>query len=450
MQPAWRPNQSLRAQRRLRGWSQEDVAGGLHRLAARLEEPEPGVDGGMVSRWERGSRKPGPRYVRLLSTLFELPAEQLGVVEEQEQNPARSNQESDALVVVSTHGYERVLALQGADEPYRRVVETISEGVVVVDSAARLVYANPAIRAMIGLSADRLSGARLHELFSTGDRARLRSLTQRWTDVAATAGARLCKRAGEGVPVMLSGSPLRTEAFSGALVIVTDISDRMALEARLRELVKRMTTAHEEERQRIAIDIHNDTIQVMAAVDARMARLRARATDEAQLRLILDMDEVIRLAAGKLRTLVFDLRPRELDLKGGLPCALRQYLEKTRVDTNLEFKVTAPSVPGIRPEAQLILYRIAQEALTNVAKHASASRVDVDVEEFNAGVRVRVRDDGVGFIASSLTSVPGHLGMTIMRERAEIAGGWWRCEAEPDEGTVIEFWVPLCAHRSGR
>src|SRR5437763_8479675 len=76
------PNKRLRLQRRLRGWSQEDVVAGLHRLAAGLGESEPGVDATMVSRWERGVRRPRPRYVRLLSTLFELPAEQLGMVQE--------------------------------------------------------------------------------------------------------------------------------------------------------------------------------------------------------------------------------------------------------------------------------------------------------------------------------------------------------------------------------
>lgn len=76
------PNRQLKLQRSLRGWSQENVASGLHRLAASLGERELGVDGTMVGRWERGTRKPRPRYVRLLSRLFELPAEQLGMVEE--------------------------------------------------------------------------------------------------------------------------------------------------------------------------------------------------------------------------------------------------------------------------------------------------------------------------------------------------------------------------------
>lgn len=82
MEQRQRPNRRLRLQRRLRGWSQEDVVAGMHRLAASLGEPEIGVDSTTISRWERGTRRPRPRYVRLLCRLFELPAEQLGVVED--------------------------------------------------------------------------------------------------------------------------------------------------------------------------------------------------------------------------------------------------------------------------------------------------------------------------------------------------------------------------------
>jgi transcriptional regulator with XRE-family HTH domain len=88
MEYGQRPNRRLRLQRRLRGWSQEDVVAGLHRLAATLGEPEIGVDGTTVSRWERGTRRPRPRYVRLLCHLFELPAEHLGLIEDGPTQPS--------------------------------------------------------------------------------------------------------------------------------------------------------------------------------------------------------------------------------------------------------------------------------------------------------------------------------------------------------------------------
>src|SRR5690348_17855539 len=87
MEQGPRPNRQLRLQRRLRGWSQEDVAAGLCRVANSLGESELGVDATMVSRWERGTRRPRPRYVRLLCQLFEVPAEQLGIVDDELAGP---------------------------------------------------------------------------------------------------------------------------------------------------------------------------------------------------------------------------------------------------------------------------------------------------------------------------------------------------------------------------
>jgi transcriptional regulator with XRE-family HTH domain len=116
MEPGQRPNQRLRLQRRLRGWSQEEVAAGLHRLAASLDEPELGVDATMVSRWERGMRRPRPRYVRLLCRLFELSPDQLGIVEDLEHTQAHEVAE-DLLeddAVERRDFIQRVTALLGA------------------------------------------------------------------------------------------------------------------------------------------------------------------------------------------------------------------------------------------------------------------------------------------------------------------------------------------------
>jgi signal transduction histidine kinase len=217
--------------------------------------------------------------------------------------------------------------------------------------------------------------------------------------------------------------------------------ERVRLEERLRELVERLIGAHEEERRSIAADIHDDTVQVMAAVAMRVERLRLRTTDEGQLRLIDDIADTVREAAGRLRSLVFDLRPPALDLEGGLAGSIRVYLAEMAARSGLEFTVSG-GAGGLDADLRLVLYRISQEALINVTKHAAAAHVDVRVEDLDAGVRVSIADDGAGFDASTMESVPGHLGVTAMRERAERAGGWWRCQSAPGSGTMVEFWVP--------
>ena len=90
----------------------------------------------------------------------------------------------------------------------------------------------------------------------------------------------------------------------------------------------------------------------------------------------------------------------------------------------------------------MILYRLAQEALTNVRKHARASTAAVLLDERDGGYRLRVTDNGVGFKVEDASPVPGHLGLAAMRERAELAGGWLRIESAVDAGTTVECWLP--------
>jgi len=94
-------------------------------------------------------------------------------------------------------------------------------------------------------------------------------------------------------------------------------------------------------------------------------------------------------------------------------------------------------------ETGIVLYRITQEALTNIRKHARASRVGVSLDQREGGYLIRIEDDGIGFDAGGRAESPdGHLGLTSMRERAEIAGGWFTIDSAPEEGTVVQFWIP--------
>ncbi|HEY8842316.1 MAG TPA: ATP-binding protein, partial [Gaiellaceae bacterium] len=95
------------------------------------------------------------------------------------------------------------------------------------------------------------------------------------------------------------------------------------------------------------------------------------------------------------------------------------------------------------PESRAILYRIVQEALANVRKHAQATAATVALREVENGFLARVSDDGVGFVAGDEEPVPGHLGLAAMRERAELAGGWLKIKAAPGKGTTLEVWIPV-------
>jgi signal transduction histidine kinase len=124
-----------------------------------------------------------------------------------------------------------------------------------------------------------------------------------------------------------------------------------------------------------------------------------------------------------------------------LVAAVRLYLEQAGTEAGIDIALDHRLLTEPGATTRLALYRIVQEAVTNVRKHAEARLASVTIEEREGGILVRVTDDGVGFDASN-GSPPGHLGLSAMREHAEIAGGRLSIRSRPREGTTIEAWVP--------
>lgn len=145
------------------------------------------------------------------------------------------------------------------------------------------------------------------------------------------------------------------------------------------------------------------------------------------------------LAIERLRHLLFELRPPALDREGIVP-ALQLYLREAGSDVDYRLDGDIDREPP--SETRVILYRLAQEALTNVRKHACATRATVEIRDHENGYRLSVTDDGVGFALDATASAPGHLGLASMRERAELAGGWFQIRSEPGAGTTIDCWLP--------
>ncbi len=211
-----------------------------------------------------------------------------------------------------------------------------------------------------------------------------------------------------------------------------------------RELLAQAVKAQEDERARVAADIHDDSIQVMTAVGLRLERLRRRLRDPGQLDLLQDAQETVAKAVGRLRQLLLDLHPPSPD-REGLAASIHRYLTVSFDGTGVTFHVR--DLIGDEPpeSTRLLLYRITQEAVNNVRKHDEASRVEVRLERRPGGYRVTITDDGKGLerrLAAEGSGSVRHLGLAAMRERTEQAGGWWRAESRPSTGTTVEAWVP--------
>jgi signal transduction histidine kinase len=212
------------------------------------------------------------------------------------------------------------------------------------------------------------------------------------------------------------------------------------------EGVRRALHASEQERGRWAREVHDDTLQDLAALRLVVGSAQ-RAGDLAEVReMLADVREGLGNAIDNLRALITDLRPAALDELGTVAAleALGQRISR-RVEISVVLHADLDYERGREPtrhtpELEAAVYRLAQEALTNVVKHAGAKQVEVTLVEHGAAVELVVSDDGRGFDEAAIT--PG-FGLVGMRERAELAGGTLRVETAPGKGTVVTARLPV-------
>jgi signal transduction histidine kinase len=252
----------------------------------------------------------------------------------------------------------------------------------------------------------------------------------------ADAGLAEARAALEALSASSPGGKLEIEAMRNELERIERTAETR------RRLIADIVAAHEEERLRIAGEIHDDAVQAMTAVLLRLGMLADRLTEPDQLAVVEQLEANVSDSIARLRRLLVGLAPPELD-RAGLAAAHRTTLEQLRAEFGLECELESRLAADPGPETRAIVFRIVQEAIANARKHARASRVNVLLESRDGGVVAHVNDDGVGFdVAESMEGVrPGHLGLPAMRERAELVGGWLRIESAPS-GTSVSCWIP--------
>jgi len=215
----------------------------------------------------------------------------------------------------------------------------------------------------------------------------------------------------------------------------------VAYQSRLRELSQRVLSAQEAERQRIARELHDDTAQTLTALLLRLKMLESAngATDRATVRELVSLTAA---ALESIRAIAQELRPPVLD-DFGLPTALQSLADQQRQRFGLPVSVAVQGqARRLPPDVELALYRIAQEALTNAAKHADARHAVVTLSFGDHAVTLSIHDDGRGFNLSDLSLDHGELGLFGMRERAELAGGTFAIHSAPGAGTTVQITVP--------
>jgi len=337
------------------------------------------------------------------------------------------------------------------DFAYRMSFRAAPQALLAVDGTGVIRLANAEAERLLRRRGARLVGHPLDEVLAGDPTAALRSAPPGRVLVSSAL------RLPDGRQVPVDVRMRRAGAYGWVVLTVDDpgatVRSRAALENRVQRLAAAereqesllgdLMRAQERERAVIAAGVHDDSLQVITAAMLRLQRLRRRLRDPGSLEVLAGLEESIALAADRLRRLMFDLRPPALE-RAGLAAAVRDSLSRLRDDAGVEVRLDDRLATEPRLPTRLLLYRIVQEALVNVAKHAAAGTVEVSLADHDRGYLVRVADDGSGTPAQRRTQrpEPAHLGLVLMRERAEFAGGWFRFESARQAGTTVTVWVP--------
>jgi len=338
---------------------------------------------------------------------------------------------------------------------FRAVFEAAPDGIVVVDDEGILIEVNPRALAMLGYTRDEVLGASIETLVPREVRGRHVGLRDGFMarpadrPMGAEMELRAVRKDGRELPVEVALRPCTTPSGRYVIAVMRDTST----ERRLRTLGAGVLRATEEERQRIARELHDDTAQSLAAMLLRLQLLARTRDEEARRRILEQMHREVEAMVEGVRRIARGLRPPALE-DVGLDAAIRSQFRRCFHDTGIDAELHLESVGHhLTAEGQLVVYRVVQEALSNVVRHAGARRVEVRLELEGEGAEAHVvatvRDDGRGFDAEGAFLAGAGLGLVGMEERARIAGGRLALVSAPGEGCEVRLRVPVSALPGG-
>jgi PAS domain S-box-containing protein len=358
--------------------------------------------------------------------------------------------EVDALMVSGRRG-EQVVSLKGGEPAYRMLVEAMSEGAATLSRNGAVLYCNRRFAELMSRPQEKMIGIAVQLLVPKTERERFETLLAEAQKTVAKGEFNLRCRDGSLVPVYLSLN--RFPGYKGHALgmVITDLSEQKRkqaeeikqAEATRRLLLEHILSAQEEERRRIARELHDEAGQLLTSLLVGLRTLEhARDLGDVKaqgnrLREITGqtIDEVGRLARG--------LHPTVLD-DHGLGVALTRYVSEYVKTHNItvDLKLKDLDSSNLSAAVQIGLYRIVQEALTNIAKHSGAKTVSIKFARLATALEVAIADDGCGFDAKAVAVTSHRLGIQSMRERAAMLGGTVSF-ASRRRGTKILVRVPL-------
>ena len=350
-------------------------------------------------------------------------------------------------------------ALRESEEKFRQLAENIREVFWMTTPAMdELLYVSPAYESVWGRSVESLRQRprSFMEAIHTEDRERVVGILERQRERGFEVEYRVVRPDGSVRWVRDRGSPVKNQAGKVYRIVgvAEDITERKhagdALRrsaAELQALSRRLVELQESERRQLSRELHDRVGQNLTALEINLdilqTGLASHGSDEVRAR-VADSAALLEATMDTIENVMSELRPPMLD-DHGLAAALDWHARNFSMRTGIAVAVRGGE-PVVRPalQVEIALFRIAQEALNNVAKHARARRVEIALDHANSECVMSVQDDGIGFDDAAIASdkpKPG-LGMVTMRERAQAVGGHFEVRALPGRGTQLTVRAP--------
>jgi PAS domain S-box-containing protein len=339
----------------------------------------------------------------------------------------------------------------------RQIVDNASDAIVSADGSYTIVMANPAAAALFGTTVEAMVGSPL-ERYIESDKVDADELLDYFRAGSGRAGRRATDYAVTGLRADGQRFPIEgsiSRANEGApfyTVIMRDVSERKRVQEKLtrshdqlRQLSAALQTIREEERTHIARELHDDLGQILASLRMDLTLLQQEdGTSADSLRLMAGMEQNLLTAIASLRRIATNLRPRALD-EGGLYFALKglceDFVERYTIPCTL---LADEAELRLDDAASTAIFRIVQEALTNIARHAQASSVTMNLFRSNSDLLITIRDDGRGIRPEDMEKAES-LGLIGMRERVWAMNGEITIGSDEPPGTRIDIVMPVHA-----
>jgi PAS domain S-box-containing protein len=345
-----------------------------------------------------------------------------------------------AIAITNTRLYDE---LQSSESRYRFLVDNSPDMIWALDEEGRFTFVSESVERIFGIPPAEAIGRHWRDLT---DPDSFDAAQERWEQMhvnpAVEHQLRITALRPDGgrVPVDIHMVATTIDGrFAGVHGSLRDISERLRLEEDLRRQAAELAASGE--RAHLARELHDSVTQAIFSIGLtlRALELQLQTDPEAARAKLTELRELQRDALAEMRTLIFELRPASLETDG-LVQALRTHAAAVQGRTGLAISVDAEPMDRMSLPVEEALYRIVQEALHNVVKHANAQRAAIRLARDGEQVRLSIEDDGDGFDPEAVPR--GHLGLIGMRQRADLVGLELTVRSQPRRGTRVEICVP--------